>query len=137
MENTNALTIKTFNDVNVYNIVLTDFNPQPAYTQEISKWTEEEEIIPNNQIIFATTPTTAEIKACLETNIKYLEHLVLHAWDDYYPAYIPYYIEELLYFTGGLYNHKLITREELLPFYIKLFKIAREEFGMEIEVSYF
>ena len=137
MENTNALTIKTFNDVNIFNIVLTDFNPQPAYIQEISKWTEEEEIIPNNQIIFATTPTTAEIKACLETNIKYLEYLVLHPWEEYDPGYIPYYIEELLYFTGGLYNHKLITREELLPFFIKLFKIAREEFGMEIEVDYF
>ena len=82
-------------------------------------------------------PTTAEIKACLETNIKYLEHLVLHPWEEYNPGYIPYYIEELLYFTGGLYNHKLITREELLPFFIKLFKIAREEFGMEIEVDYF
>lgn len=56
MENTKALTIKTFNDVNIFNIVLTDFNPQPAYIQEISKWTEEEEIIPNNQIIFATPP---------------------------------------------------------------------------------
>lgn len=131
------LTIKTYNDVNVYNIVLTDFNPQPTYIQEISKWTEEGEIIPNNQIIFATTSTTAEIKTCLETNIKHLEHLVLHAWDDYYPAYIPYYIEELLYFTGGLYNNNLISRMELLPFFIKLFKIARDEFGMEIEVSYF
>ena len=133
---TNPIIIKTFNDINVYNIVLTDFNPQPTYIQEVSKWTEEE-IIPNNQIIFATPPTTAEIKACLETNIKYLEHLVLHAWDDYYPAYIPYYITELLYFTGGLYNQNLISRMELLPFFIKLFKIARDEFGMDIEVSYF
>lgn len=134
---TNPLTIKTFNDVNVYNIILTDFNPQPTYIQEISKWTEEEEIIPNNQIIFTTIPTTAEIQACLQTNLDRLKYLVLHPWDEGYPAYIPYYITELLYFIGGLYNQTAITKTELDPYLTQIFKIALDEFGMEINVTYF
>lgn len=134
---TNPLTIKTFNDVNVYNIILTDFNPQPTYIQEISKWTEEDEIIPNNQIIFTTIPTTAEIQACLQTNLDRLKYLVLHPWDEGYPAYIPYYITELLYFIGGLYNQTAITKTELGPYLDQIFKIALDEFGMEINVTYF
>ena len=119
MENTNALTIKTQNANNEYNLILTDL------TTVISYKTDE-----TNEIQFTTTPTIQEIKTCLQTNINHIQNLIPDAGDDDYYDYIPDYITELLYFIGGLYNQNAITRTELAPYLTQILNIELDEFQL-------
>ena len=121
---TNNLTIKTYNGINMYNLILTDFNPHPTYIQEESE--NYDENYPNNQIIFTTTPTIQEIQTCLQTNINYIQSLIPTAGDDVYYDDIPAYIRELLYFIGGLYNQNVISRTELVPYLTQILNIEHE-----------
>lgn len=124
MKNTNALTIKTQNPNNEYNLILTNFTSYPTYiTEEIQDYDQ-----PNNQIQFTTTPTIPEINACLQTNINYIQNLIPNAGDDAYYDYIPDYITELLYFIGGLYNQNAISRTELVPYLTQILNIELDEF---------
>lgn len=126
MENTNALTIKTQNANNEYNLILTDFTHYPTYIREEIQDYDS----PNNQILFTTTPTIPEIKACLQTNINHIQNLIPNAGDDAYYDYIPDYITELLYFIGGLYNQNAISRTELVPYLTLILNIELDEFQL-------
>lgn len=124
MGNTNALTIKTQNANNEYNLILTDFTNYPTYIlEEIQDYDS-----PNNQIQFTTTPTIQEIQTCLQTNINHIQNLIPNAGDDAYYDYIPDYITELLYFIGGLYNQNAISRTELVPYLTQILNIELDEF---------
>ena len=125
---TNNLTIKTQNLNNQYNLILTDFTPNPTYIIEDEDIQEYDSDSPNNQIIFTTTPTIQEIKTCLQTNINYIQTIIPNAGDDTYYDYIPNYITELLYFIGGLYNQNAISRTELAPYLTQILNIELDEF---------
>lgn len=118
------LTIKTQNANNEYNLILTDFTHHPTYIREEI----QDYDLPNNQILFTTTPTIQEIKACLQTNINHIQNLIPNAGDDAYYDYIPDYITELLYFIGGLYNQNAISRTELVPYLTQILNIELDEF---------
>lgn len=125
---TNTLTIKTQNLNNQYNLILTDFTPNPTYIIEDEDIQEYDSDSPNNQIIFTTIPTIQEIKTCLQTNINHIQTLIPNAGDDTYYDYIPNYITELLYFIGGLYNQNAISRTELAPYLTQILNIELDEF---------
>ena len=123
MKNTANFTINTINANNEHNLVLTAF-ANATYTK--SQDPDQPNAITLNQV-----PTLTEIQHCLQTNINRIQELIPNANDDAYYDYIPDYIQELLYFIGGLHKNNLLTQEQAIPYIQQIQNIELDEFTLD------